>query len=258
MMPAPPSRLPCRGLTIVEILIVAACLSLILVPVVHVLRAGSKASLKGMVRIETTLEGRRVLQQLRADLKQACFASPNDRPVVFTFDDLLQRSGSPPTFRYEWLAFPKGGDLAESFRDATNGKALRLVSRVTYLVEGGPPAIAPFFQLVREERFHPDHPQAALFPGGVQRRVLSSRVNYLDIKPHLVDHGGVTGLFWWVTLQLGDLAGVPAARRNDPSQWAPSELVLADFFDLVSPEFFRAMMRDPRANPNWHAVISAP
>ena len=50
--------------TLVELMIAAICLMLILGPVFMMLRSGTNTSLKGMLRIETTLKARNILQQI--------------------------------------------------------------------------------------------------------------------------------------------------------------------------------------------------
>ncbi|HQB82717.1 MAG TPA: prepilin-type N-terminal cleavage/methylation domain-containing protein, partial [Candidatus Rifleibacterium sp.] len=56
-----------QAFTLVEIMIVLICTALLMGPIFLVLRSSTKTSLKGMLRIDTTLEARRVIKQVYAD-----------------------------------------------------------------------------------------------------------------------------------------------------------------------------------------------
>ena len=62
-----------KAFTLVEIMIGITCLAVLMGPIYLLMRSGTQTSLKGMKRIETTLEARRVLKQVYADLKMLCF-----------------------------------------------------------------------------------------------------------------------------------------------------------------------------------------
>ena len=53
-----------QAFTLVEIMIVLICTALLMGPIFLVLRSSTKTSLKGMLRIDTTLEARRVIKQV--------------------------------------------------------------------------------------------------------------------------------------------------------------------------------------------------
>jgi type II secretory pathway pseudopilin PulG len=245
------SRAPAlrHGFTLVETMIVAICLAILLGPIFLLLRSGSRRSLEGMLRIDTTLEARRVLQQIHADLKQACLPIVPQQPVGFT--DFLFVTGSVPEWTYTFLSYPLHRPVTEIVPN-NSGNAPRRAARITYRVVRQNDPNKPFLRLYRDEEF----------PGsGKQTRTLSDRVNFFEIKPLEIQAGGRNQFYFWINLQLVDTAkGVDttAMAAGTPVTAAKAGVLLADFFDVVYPEFFHAFWNHPMQNPNWHAGLISP
>jgi len=107
------------GFTLVEIMIVLICTALLMGPIFLVLRSSTRTSLKGMLRIDTTLEARRVIKQVYADLKMACFPLPYNS--VYNFDDVMQVTGTPPHNSYKFYSFPIHQRLNDIFASQLQG-----------------------------------------------------------------------------------------------------------------------------------------
>lgn len=238
-----------QAFTLVEIMIVAICTALLMGPIFLVLRSGTKTSLKGMLRIETTLEARRVIKQVYADLKMACFPLPYNS--TYNFDDVMAVSGTPPFNTYKFLSFPIHQRLGDIFASQLSGVNHRNVAEITYRIEKGKDPDNPFLRLIRDESF----------AGRVNTRILSDRVNFFEIKPVMMQPYGKNQFYFLVTLQLIDalhpseLKGKAAGSKLDELQ---KDVILADFFDVVYPEFFHAAWNQVRFNPNWHSQIRQP
>lgn len=238
-----------KGFTLIEIMIVAICIALLMGPIFLVLRSGTQTSLKGMLRIETTLEARRVIKQIHADIKLACFPLPYNS--IYSFDDVMSIAGTPPKNSYTFLSFPIHQKFSNIFQNQISGTNFRDVSEIKYMVEDGIDPDKPSFRLIREEKF----------AGKVSRRILSERVNYFEIKPIMLQPHGKNQFFFMITLQLldsvhpKDMVGqTPGSRIQDLQK----DVILADFFDLVYPEYFHAMWNQIRVTPNWHTSLRAP
>ncbi len=237
------------GFTLVEIMIVLICTALLMGPIFLVLRSSTRTSLKGMLRIDTTLEARRVIKQVYADLKMACFPLPYNS--VYNFDDVMQVTGTTPHNSYKFYSFPIHQRFNDIFASQLSGVNYRNVAEVTYRVEKSKNPDNPFMRLIRTESF----------AGKVNTRILTERVNFFEIKPIMMQPYGKNQFYFLVTLQLIDalhpseMKDRVAGSRLDDLQ---KDVILADFFDVVYPEFFHAAWNQARVNPNWHTQIRIP
>ncbi|HNX74172.1 MAG TPA: type II secretion system protein [Candidatus Rifleibacterium sp.] len=235
--------------TLVEIMIVLICTALLMGPIFLVLRSSTRTSLRGMLRIDTTLEARRVIKQVYADLKMACFPLPYNS--IYNFDDVMQVSGTPPHNSYKFYSFPIHQRLNDIFSSQLSGVNFRDVAEVHYRVEDSKDPDNPFMKLIRTEAFG----------GKVNTRVLTDRINFFEIKPVMMQPYGKNQFYFLVTLQLIDavhpseMKGRVAGAKLDELQ---KDVILADFFDVVYPEFFHAAWNQTRVNPNWHTQLRSP
>ena len=237
------------GFTLVELMIVVGCFMLIIGPALRVFQFGTRSSLSGMKRIDTTLEARRILRQVHIDLKGSCFVWQG--PGNYSFDDILYVDRSKePCAEFLLYRFPSIDPVEKCVTGLKDdaGPARRLTSLVTY-------RITPAHELVREEAFHPSHPAYSRFPQGKWTQVLTKRLNYFDISPVQVPNAtGPDQWFFWVSLQLRDAYQKPdlsqAALRYDFKE-APG-VIISEFFDILYPEFFTAFHNNEGMNRNWH------
>ena len=235
--------------TLVEIMIVLICTALLMGPIFLVLRSSTRTSLRGMLRIDTTLEARRVIKQVYADLKMACFPLPYNS--IYNFDDVMQVTGTPPHNSYKFYSFPIHQRLNDIFSSQLSGVNFRDVAEVNYRVEDSKDPDNPFMRLIRTE----------VFAGKVNTRILTDRINFFEIKPVMMQPYGKNQFYFLVTLQLIDavhpseMKGRTAGAKLDELQ---KDVILADFFDVVYPEFFHAALNQTRVNPNWHTQLRSP
>jgi hypothetical protein len=237
------------GFTLVEIMIVAICLALLMGPIFLILRSGTQTSLKGMLRIETTLEARRVIKQIHADLKLACFPLPYSSK--YSFSSVMNISGTPPKNTYSFLSYPIHQKFSNIFQNQSSGVNFRDVSEIKYIIEDGTDPDKPSYRLIREEKFN----------GKVSKKVLSERVNFFEIKPIMLQPQGKNQFYFLVTLQLLDSVHPKDMKGKSPGSKITDQVqgvVLADFYDVVYPEFFHSLWNQVRMNPNWHTPLRAP
>ncbi len=233
--------------TLVELMIAAICLMLILGPVFMMLRSGTNTSLKGMLRIETTLKARNILQQIYADLKMACFKVPD--AGIYSFSNILTKSGDAPNYIYQFYSFPIHQSYSDIFENPTdeNAENNRIPSKITYKIEG---ESAPY-TLIREETFN----------SKTTSKVLSNNINFFEIK----DIGITTEVdsskmqfYYQITLQLVDVLhpkDYDNKQIGEKLRQNQKDVILADFYDIVYPEFFNAIWNDKRLNQNWHTEL---
>lgn len=248
------------GFSLIEIVSVVLLLGLSMGAIMQTLRAGTRQSLKGMQQIEVSLEARRILQRLQVDLKSACLETCQIAAIDINIAELLQQSGTFPRNSYTFLSFPLNGTIGDVIPTAGEASpAFRRASRVTWRLEPGSDPRRPLLRLIREEVFHPDHSQSKTGSNRLSR-VMSERVNFFAIQPYQVTSAGQSNWYFWVTLQLGD-----AITRNTssftPGQALPEkreDLVMADFYDIVSPDFFNAVWKYTELNRNWYTGVQGP
>lgn len=235
-----------RAFTLVEIMIAAICMTIILGPIFTLLRSGSDTSLKGMMRIDTTLKARNIMQQVYADLKTACFRLPYDSE--YSFDDILTSDGIAPNVTYSFCNYPLHEKYSDIFESPTSGENLRNVSSITYRIEDGDDPNLPFKKLIREE----------IFKGVIKTKVLSENVNFFEIKPLLISADEKDNYYFLITLQLIDVLhaqDIKDKKTGEKLTENQKDVILADFYDVVYPEFFHDIWNDKGCNPNWHTYI---
>ena len=244
------------GFTLVEVLVVAGLMVLLLGPIFILLRSGSKTALQGMLQVQTTLDARRIIKQVHSDLKLACVPMGGGA-LSFGFNQILQESGTAPEFSYSFLSFPLHTEIREAVPAPGSGISPRRASRITYKLEKLTDPGKPYLRLSRIETYHPDVP-----PGNrTESRILSERVNFFEIRPVELQQSGRNQFYFWVTLQLVDSGGKQATY--EPLQRLSAtdgmkDVQIADFFDLVYPEFFHAFWNQEAINRNWHSQIVGP
>lgn len=242
-------------------MLVVLCLALLSAPIWRLLRSGTRMSLQGMLQVETTQEARRIIRQVYTDLKQSCFQYEGKNRIELDFASTLEKVGDLPTQEYRFLAFPFPGKIGEAIPAGEKGYGWRRASRITYALEPVGKPGKPFLRLTRTERFHPDHPQAGRFPGGCFTRVLSERVHFFSISPASCQSGDQTLFYFWITLQLADSLeprGLPAALSDGPLVRRPAGVIIADFAEVVYPEYFNAFLSRNGFNVNWYSGVVGP
>jgi prepilin-type N-terminal cleavage/methylation domain-containing protein len=235
-----------KAFTLVEIMIAITCLAILLGPVYLLLRSGTQTSLKGMKRLETTLEARKVLKQIYSDLKLSCFPMPEDG--YYDFSNTITIEGTPPKNTYKFMSFPIHQEFNDMFSNQSTGINFRKVSKITYKVLDSTDTLNPYYRLIREETFE----------GKTRTTVLSEHVNFFEIKPIVMKASDKYQFYHLITLQLIDathpslIQGKTAGTKLDDLD---KDLILADYFDIVYPEYFHAAWNQTKFGPNWHTLI---
>ena len=248
------------GVTLIELCLVTLCLAFLLKSLWQVVQHGTSSALKGMLRVETTLEARRVLKQVTRDLEHSC--QLQDANVKeWTLDRIVARHDGHRETTYSFLLFSGQGNPNESINpsgDPGTGRAFTKASQVTYRLSQSQKT--GFKQLLRVEQFHPDTAMARKFPGG-QERILSEKINFFTIEAiHLPGTPEDLG-FFQVTLQIIDQVGRKAVSRAGSAGFQPkpgADVVIADFFELVSSRHMNFMARPTGFSRNWHSGVSGP
>jgi prepilin-type N-terminal cleavage/methylation domain-containing protein len=235
-----------RAFTLVELMIAIACLAALLGPIYLLLRSGTQSSLKGMKRLETTLEARKVLKQVYSDLKLSCFSMPEDG--YYDFSNTITVLGTPPKNTYKFMSFPIHQDYSNIFSNQTTGINFRKVSHITYEILESDDSLNPYYRLVRTEEFE----------GQTRTTVLSKQVNFFEIKPIVMKASDKYQFYHLITLQLIDSTH-PSLVKDKVAGTKLDELdkdvILADYFDIVYPEYFHAAWNQTKFGPNWHTLI---
>ena len=242
-----------HAFTLVEIMIVCICIGLLVSPIFVLLRSGSDSSLKGMMRIDTTLKARTILHQVYADLKMACLPLAFDETnsgIKYDFSQVLTTKGAAPKVQYEFVSFPIHQKYSDIFYETTNNKGqemnYRKVCKITYTVKGNNKS--PFKKLIREVEF--DNKK--------QTHVLSENVNQFYIEPVTdLKINGRVQYYYLITLQLVDVMHVNEKENvsYDDIKGDTKNLILADFYDVVYPEQFNSIWNNIKPVSNWHTVI---
>ena len=233
-----------QAFTLVEIMVVFICIALLAGPIFMLLRSGSDSSLKGMMRIDTTLKARIILHQIYADLKMACFELPEEDADFSSAKIFTEKKESFPNILYSFQSFPIHKAYNEIFENPSNDIDYRIPSLITYKLEGDKPP----FKLIREEKFN----------GKTTSKILTENINFFEIKELVMLAGGKTNYYYLITLQLVDVlhsSDLDGKKVGEKLRQNQKDVILADFYDVVYPEYFNALWNDKRLNRNWHTLI---
>ena len=238
-----------RAFTLIEIMIVAICLAILIGPIFLLLRSGQHSSLKGMMRIETTVKARNVLQRVYADLKMACFPLPYSS--YYSFCNVLQKEGYAPYYTYKFHIFPVHQNYREILQESEKGVIYRNLSFVTYKIEDNDDPKIPLKKLVRYETFKDK----------TTKQVLTDRLNFFEIKEISLKADEKEQFYYLISLRLVDVLHAKNLSDTETLEKIrnnPQDIVVADFFDVVYPEYFRALWNDKKISPSWHTVLKSP
>ncbi len=246
-----------RAFTLVEVMIVVICASLLILPALVILSSGTTTSLRGMARVETVLEARRVIEQVTNDLKAAYLEYGKKNSFHLDYENYVKDSGSYPFVEYQFYRFPQSGEV-EDLLQITDSETRRRLSTVNYRIEAGNDPNCPQQKILRRiEVFHPGHPLAEKYPGGLEK-VLSKKVSFFSIRPYQVEDKYQT--LYTITLQLIDIAPGKAVEIQETDgrlAEGNSQISLVDFSSVVYPEFLRYQNKYYYQNQNWFDSIES-
>lgn len=236
-----------RAFTLVEVMIGILITAITLGPVYLIYRSGMKSSVSGMISLELQSEGERIITQIHEDLKNSCL--PFDGPLKFRFTDLIKVSHQDKStlagLGYTFHSFYRGEDGLID-KSNTIGKELRATRKITYSVESSPNPKQ--FTLIRTEQTK---------AGGTTKRILSNRVNFFQIEPRKILSKTDTKdqFLWQVSLKLVEVPPKLAKESGNLIQNRGKGILIGDFYDIVSSDFFNATLNFPFVNRNWYSGI---
>ncbi|MBF0406328.1 MAG: hypothetical protein HQM10_03160 [Candidatus Riflebacteria bacterium] len=265
------------GITLVELVCAIFCMILLLPAIYSVLQSGTKASLRGMSRVSTTLECNLVLKQVCDDLRNSC-AEYGSSPIDLDIKNaILSENAVAP---YSFFVFPHHGSIEEFFVSPKTGgdskilskphqgggalqanqvgRVERLLNQVTYELVPNSAGNSFLKSLVRKEKFHAYHPLGKNYPDGTKVDVLSKIVQSFSIRRETfftTPDSNKTRIiaYFWVSVQLVDVPpGVKIPDSLVDSMNVPNGVVISDLFDVVCPKFFNERFNCGGFNPNWH------
>ena len=143
-----------RGFTMVELMVAMGILGLLLVPVWQIFSSGTRTTVQGMMKGETTNEAQRILHQVRLDLKQACRVASKTIDCSFLTQGggFVKCTGTPPEVKYTFYTFPTHGTADEAIDNPANPNVRKtvMISEVTLSVEKLADPNKPLRRLIRE------------------------------------------------------------------------------------------------------------
>lgn len=234
------------GITLVEVLVALAIASIVAVPAFYLYQRGLKSSVTGVISLDMLAEGRRIVTQLRDDLKNSCI--PYHGAFSLSFNDMLNAStggaGTITGVEYALYRFAREPVLTSKAFLPT-ARLLRPLISVRYNLERN--SGSDLFKLVRIET-------ASGAPDRV--KVMSERVNFMRIVPvKVAGSDNIEGWLWNVSLQLAHL-GDNGRREFLESSNRGQGAVSMDFYDVVDSSFFTAICRNPLATRNWNGGLT--
>ncbi|MBF0543016.1 MAG: hypothetical protein HQM08_01215 [Candidatus Riflebacteria bacterium] len=244
------------GFTLLELLITASCVILLMIPTIQIFQTSSRGSLSGMLTIKTTLEARRILKRVHLDLKSISKPISVSQNIECEIGSFLSETSFSGNMEYKFHIFPFSYELNQVIPTSVENSAPRYLNRIIYkLLPNSTNPAFPLKKLIREEIPHP------ALGSQTKTTVLSERVHFFQIKPlEIHSSQGHNQQYFYITLQLVDsidkstlenLSGFTALSR-------PPGIIIADYTDLVYPEFWCEWFNRSGPNFNWHSYLEGP
>ncbi len=237
---------PRKALTLIEITVAVALSAIVGLAVFTLYSGGVKSSVSGVVNLEMLSEGRKIVAQIRDDLKNSCI--PYHGAFSLSFNDLLQIDFSRERglegaefsmlrFRYE-PEFVKTGLPGPDY-------LLRPLLGVRYRLEAVKDS--NLLRLVRETDHGTDK---------ARQKILSERISFLNISPVSISGpASAENWFWNISLSLSQHSDKTGCDRNNTGNQTRGAASL-EFYDLVTSEFFNAINNFRHSPRNWHTGLT--
>jgi len=236
---------PRKALTLIEITIAVALSAIVGIAVFTLYRGGIKSSVSGVVNLEMLGEGRKIVAQIRDDLKNSCI--PYHGAFSLSFNDLLQidfsRDRGLEGAEFSLLRFRYEPEFVKTGLPGPD-HLLRPLLSVRYRLEAV--AGSNLLRLVRETDHGTDR---------ARQKILSDRVSFLNISPVSISGpSNAENWFWNVSLSLSQHTDKPGDDKNGNGSQARGAASL-EFYDLVASEFFNAISNFRHSPRNWHTGL---
>ncbi|MBF0544763.1 MAG: hypothetical protein HQM08_10035 [Candidatus Riflebacteria bacterium] len=265
------------GITLVELVFAIFCMMLLLPSIWTVLQSGTKASLRGMTRVNSTIKSREILKQVCDDLANSCIEYGSSTMILDIKSAILPENSVPP---YSFFVFPHHGNIEDFFVSPKTGgeskilakpyheggslppnqtgRVERLLNLVTYDLVVDPSGKNFLKKLVRKEKFNTFNPLAKSYENGTKIEILSESVQNFNIRHETfltTPNSNRTPViaYFWVSIQLVDVPpGVSSPESPVDPLSVPNGLVISDLFDVVCPKFLNERFNSGSFNQNWH------
>lgn len=228
--------------TMVELMVVISILMLIMIPTYKILSHGSKAAIKGVQRNSIIMHGQQILSQIKSDLSESGFplVDGESHSISNIFNETITSAGD---IEISFFSF-NGGVYENQVLPTSNGaESYRRLNKIQYKFKAKPGSI--YKTLERIVFLHPSHPGTK--PAG-QRKLLSDKVNFFEIRPETINSAGNSRSFFRVSLQLFDHES--SASKGTPPD--PANMFIAEFSETVNPVILNSIINNPGLNRNWY------
>ncbi len=223
-----------HAFTLVEVMIVCAIMMLILIPTYRILSHGSRSALKGVQRNNVVMSGQQILSQLKLDLTLSCFIFVNDKS--HSIGDIFTETTTGSDVTISFYTF-NGDEYEKKVIPTSSGpESYRRMNRVEYILKSRSGSV--FKTLERVMHLHPK------ISGGQNRKILSDKVNFFEIRPETITSAGYSRSFFRISLQLFD--------QDDKVSGNVGQLFIADFMETANPTILNSIINNPGLNRNWY------
>ena len=164
----------------------------------------------------------------------------------------MKVESASPNFKCWFYSFPTHEQYEQMFETAQNSSGTldlnSKVCKITYTVEGGNNSV--FKTLKRKVEFG----------NKSSENVLSDKVNFFCIEPAYVKVEDKLENYYQITLSLVDVVheNQKDTITSDQIDNGSKEVIKAEFFDVVYPEYVHSFLNDRALNPGWHHQIYPP
>lgn len=222
-----------KALTLIELMISMVIATTIGIFAFSLYQGGVKSSISGVVSLDMLAEGRRVLAQIRDDLKNSCI--PYHGAFSVSFNDLLHADFSNSRglegAEYSLLRFKYEPDFVRTGLPSPD-YLLRPLINIKYRLEK-----IENSELLKLTRV------TATRDGQEQTKVLCDRVSFFKISPVRIttpDTG--ENWLWNISLQTGS---------SDPARGVNA----MSFYEVVYSDFFNAINNHQLSPRNWQTGL---
>ncbi|MDN5278303.1 MAG: hypothetical protein PWR01_2268 [Clostridiales bacterium] len=236
-----------QAFTLIELMVVVCILMLVIIPTYRILSHGSKSAIKGVQRNNIIMHGQQLLSQIKSDLSASAFPLVDGEmhSINNIFNETTDSGGN---IKISFYTFSGGKYENQVIPTSSGGMAYRRLNKIEYRLISKSGTI--FKTLERVVFLHPSHPGAK---AGGQRKVLSDKVNFFEIRPETIKSAGFSRSFFRVSLQLFDQDS-SAAKSGSID---PDKVFIAEFSETVNPLILNSIINNPGLNRNWYTDPSA-
>lgn len=242
------------GVTLIEMVVVTALMSLILIPVYRVLSHGSKSAIEGVNRSGVVLEGQQILGQIKDDLSASYFIHKDGEK--HNIHNIFKQKSIPGEIKYSIITFNGGKESQKVISTTAGGISYRRLNRVEYRLISHKGS--PYKTLERTIRLHP---QNNSFGGSkTMTKVLSNKVNFFEITTADITSCGESREFFRISLLMFDKKeGIGNKSLVDGTgKIDSSKVFIADFSATVSPVILNTILDNVGMNRNWYTDPEVP